>query len=1104
MKRVPVLIFLAWACFWFYSGIWLFMSGFLLMRIELNNQSRCSDVYIAPYQMNTQDSPDSCWMQQRFQKAVIIVIDALKFEFAQFDPTNNNPKPFENKLGIIHQLISSQPRHARLYQFRADPPTTTMQRIKGMTTGSLPTFIDVGSNFATYAIQEDNLIDQFVQNGRKVVFMGDDTWDGLFPKKFHKSYFFPSFNVKDLHTVDDGILQNLYPTVDSDEWDVLIAHFLGVDHCGHKHGPDHPETAKKLLQMNEMLRTVIEHLDEDTLLVVMGDHGMTDTGDHGGDSEKEVNAALFVYSKIPLFDERLPKKPEAVPQVNLVPTLALLLGIPIPFSNIGMVMADLFSSYGDEDFSPSYAQALAYHINSQQVSRFLDSYSQAAEDLPAEKLRHLRELFAAAEEDYVHLFSKAQKTLINTAEYEVNLQRLIQSFQHYLQDARGVCIESWARFYPLHMVAGCALLATSCFLCYIVSEMLIPLEDTYRRLVFYPLLWGLAGAALLRSGPWASLNKMELLPVCFWATMVSQLAFFYYFLKQRSQKVPPAGLQSPTVLRGMMQRFLFFLRSASPLAMLFLRCAAMFSDSFVVAEGWVAPFLLQSLVILLIVNLHWDGKLMVPPIVTNCFIPDTNKQSTVIGYRKEGLPLLGLLASFLACVYVSRLFHNCRDESPYCVPSPFLTPLSEVQNSQMKNLSYGVCVACLAVMVYLVKRWLRHYGNLNSSNPLVFFVRLGFPLLVLWISCYWAISSGTEDSLAKLREVIQMALAVCPRAIFTLIILGLLIVLWNPLMVYMKDSRASEGKIVSGYQGAPCSEAELLHVIPQIYRRMQESLKSQLDGHGGKTTVVAYGLGSVFSAVLVVVLFLLGFFFLVLHSERMCLSFLLLLVEAYILLQIHGHAVNLSTSFNGFEHFLVPWYAVIAWIFTATQFFYSTGHQPIFPAIHWNAAFVGFQDGHSTNLLPALLVGANTFSSHILFGVGCPLLLLWPFLGETLGSRKQKLKKALRDMRDEEEQESPLMEMKLRESPEKFSAALLQLGMKYLFVLGMQLLACVCAAMILRRHLMVWKVFAPKFLFEALGFVVSSVSLLIGIALVMRVDSAVSSWFQKLILSRSR
>lgn len=51
----------------------------------------------------------------------------------------------------------------------------------------------------------------------------------------------------------------------------------------------------------------MEHLGNDTLLLVAGDHGMTETGDHGGDSEKEVNAALFVYSKTPLFDTSPPE-----------------------------------------------------------------------------------------------------------------------------------------------------------------------------------------------------------------------------------------------------------------------------------------------------------------------------------------------------------------------------------------------------------------------------------------------------------------------------------------------------------------------------------------------------------------------------------------------------------------------------------------------------------------------------------------------------------------------------------------------------------------------------------------------------------------------------
>lgn len=166
MQRWPVLLFLAWVCLLFFAGIGLFMSGFLLTRIELASSSSCSDPLLPPPWQRQSLPPGSCWAPQRFSKAVLVIIDALRFEFAHFNPAKASPLPYENKLSFLHHLTTSQPRHARLYRFRADPPTATMQRIKGLTTGSLPTFIDVGSNFATYAIQEDNLLAQLVQNGR--------------------------------------------------------------------------------------------------------------------------------------------------------------------------------------------------------------------------------------------------------------------------------------------------------------------------------------------------------------------------------------------------------------------------------------------------------------------------------------------------------------------------------------------------------------------------------------------------------------------------------------------------------------------------------------------------------------------------------------------------------------------------------------------------------------------------------------------------------------------------------------------------------------------------------------------------------------------------
>ena len=137
---------------------------------------------------------------------MILLIDALKYDFGIYDENITKPLAYQNKLPIINQLMQKHPDQTRLLKFLADPPTTTLQRLKGMTTGSLPTFIDMGSNFATPEINEDNVINQIFANNLSAVFLGDSTWTELFPKKFKRKYAYPSFNIHDLDTVDNGEL----------------------------------------------------------------------------------------------------------------------------------------------------------------------------------------------------------------------------------------------------------------------------------------------------------------------------------------------------------------------------------------------------------------------------------------------------------------------------------------------------------------------------------------------------------------------------------------------------------------------------------------------------------------------------------------------------------------------------------------------------------------------------------------------------------------------------------------------------------------------------------------------------------------------------------
>ena len=342
------------------AGLATFGRGFFLTRLELRLASAPRD--LAGTLLDS--SSDAAWLAgpPAFSRAVLVVIDAWRIDFAawregaacpgattglghdQRDATDRAgpaagtpPRPatlpaglppvcyHTNRMPWLASLLRDSPRHARLYRAVADAPTVTLQRLKGLTSGSLPTFLDAAANFdaATPAgaalLLEDNLVSQLAAReaaargggggARALAFLGDDTWTGLFAGLFNVSHPFPSFDVADLHSVDAGVDARLGGVIASNDWALVVAHYLGVDHVGHTHGPGHPAMAAKLTQLDASLAAVLAAVQaadaaaagsgahaspQRTLLVVVGDHGMTDGGNHGGASGDETDAALLL------------------------------------------------------------------------------------------------------------------------------------------------------------------------------------------------------------------------------------------------------------------------------------------------------------------------------------------------------------------------------------------------------------------------------------------------------------------------------------------------------------------------------------------------------------------------------------------------------------------------------------------------------------------------------------------------------------------------------------------------------------------------------------------------------------------------------------------
>lgn len=77
------------------------------------------------------------------------------------------------------------------------------------------------------------------------------------------------------------------------DWDVLIGHLVGIDHFGHVHGIDNASISNMLRSYDNFVANIIENVltkqYQDTLLVILSDHGVNADGTHGGKAPEEVS-----------------------------------------------------------------------------------------------------------------------------------------------------------------------------------------------------------------------------------------------------------------------------------------------------------------------------------------------------------------------------------------------------------------------------------------------------------------------------------------------------------------------------------------------------------------------------------------------------------------------------------------------------------------------------------------------------------------------------------------------------------------------------------------------------------------------------------------------
>ncbi|EPS67599.1 hypothetical protein M569_07175, partial [Genlisea aurea] len=365
------------------GGLYFFVVGFFPVKPALSGISGLESFH-RPGSYSTDDFgsslppeklkslyQESSGIPPYFDRLILMVIDGLPAEFVLGKDEQPPPSFFKEAMPFTQSLLTKGV--AIGYHARAAPPTVTMPRLKSMVSGAIGGFLDVATNFNTQAFLDDNLIAQFLKIGWKMVMLGDDTWLKLFPDMFHRHDGVSSFFVKDTVQVDHNVSRHLIKELRCNDWDLLILHYLGLDHVGHIGGRKSIMMGPKLTEMDEVIKTIYKEMESTvqsdrrgTLLLIVSDHGMTETGNHGGSSYEETDAlALFVGTKEFRGASSMWKE---ILQVDLAPTLALLFGVPIPLNSVGTVITGVFPPMQGEE------ELRILELNSWQLLRLLKSH----------------------------------------------------------------------------------------------------------------------------------------------------------------------------------------------------------------------------------------------------------------------------------------------------------------------------------------------------------------------------------------------------------------------------------------------------------------------------------------------------------------------------------------------------------------------------------------------------------------------------------------------------------------------------------------------------------------------------------------------------------
>ena len=273
-------------------------------------------------------------------RLILIDVDALRRDFG------SNPSVMPNVVALANTGASGTAQ--------VNGVSMSLPAIKAWTTGESFTARDIVADFWGIDPHSESVFYHAKKRGLKVYFSGPPEWVRSFEPSFADYY--THRNAGSNTEENDRLTQANALRFARAGFDVLAVHYINGDMQGHKYGTVglNGPYAKAMRQIDGYIGELLQTAPKPVTILVMGDHGMTDEGFHWD------AAPIVIYPAFIINGPGIrPASSIALKQVDVAPTLSVLLGTSFPSHSEGQLATEILDGTARDQASWELEYAMA-------------------------------------------------------------------------------------------------------------------------------------------------------------------------------------------------------------------------------------------------------------------------------------------------------------------------------------------------------------------------------------------------------------------------------------------------------------------------------------------------------------------------------------------------------------------------------------------------------------------------------------------------------------------------------------------------------------------------------------------------------------------------